>query len=70
MTPEEFQMHVVDTLARLDTKMTDLAGNGKPGRVNKLEESVEELKRVRWTTYGMLVGASTVASTIIRYVFK
>lgn len=54
MTNEEFQIHVVDALARLDTKMVDLSGNGKPGRVGKLEEDVDELKRAHWKGMGVL----------------
>jgi hypothetical protein len=70
MTPEEFQVHVIDTLARLDTKMETLVGNGQPGRVGRLEEQLEALKRARWTMGGIVVGAATVLSAIIHFIFK
>jgi hypothetical protein len=66
MTQDEFQMHVVDTLARLDTKVTDLAGNGKPGRVTELEKSVDSLRKFSW----LITGVVLTVSAIIHFVFK
>jgi hypothetical protein len=70
MNQDDFQDHVIDVLARLDTHMSDLVGNGQPGRVQKLETSVEELKKARWTLGGMIIGVSTSISTIIHFLFK
>jgi hypothetical protein len=66
LTPDEFQIHVVDSLARLDTKITSLIGNGQPGRVTRLESAVEELKKARWIVGGIIIGVSA----IIHFVFK
>ena len=35
---------IAPAIARLETQMTTLVGNGKPGRVTVLEEEVEALK--------------------------
>lgn len=37
MTPQEFEQHVIDSLARLETNMTALIGNGKAGRIDRIE---------------------------------
>lgn len=68
MSPDDFQTHVIDTLARLDTKMDTLVG--EDGRVTKLEEDVEDLKVARWTITGMATGISIVASSIVNFIFK
>jgi hypothetical protein len=70
MNAEEFQLHVVDKLASLHTKMESLVGNGQPGRIGKLEAAVEELKKARWTIGGLVLGVSTVASFLFHYIFK
>jgi hypothetical protein len=70
LTPDEFQTHVVDSLARLDTKMIDLVGNGQPGRITKLEVKVEDLQKARWTIGGMIVGITTAVSALIHFLFK
>lgn len=66
MTQEEFQLHVVDSLARLDTKMTDLAGNGKPGRVALLEKAVKRLEQFKY----LLLGGAIAVSALVHFVFK
>lgn len=66
MTQDDFQFHVVEALARLDTKMTSLVGNGKPGRVDQLEDKVDNLNKWRWITAG---GAGTI-SALIHFIFK
>jgi hypothetical protein len=67
MEQEEFQLHVVDSLARLETKMTDLIGNGKLGRVGTLERSVERLKKFAWLIGGALVTISAIIHFVFRY---
>jgi hypothetical protein len=70
MTSDEFQFHVVDALARLDTKMATLVGNGQPGRISILEVQVEALKRARWIAGGVITGITIVVSALIHFVFK
>jgi len=36
----DFQQHVIDSLARLETNMTSLIGNGKDGRIDKIEDKI------------------------------
>jgi hypothetical protein len=67
MTPEDFQTHVVDMLARLDTKMEDLIGNGKPGRVAKLEDEVKSINKWRWMIFGIVVALSAIIHFIFKY---
>lgn len=62
MNAEEFQLHVVDKLSSLNTKMETLIGNGQPGRIGKLENSVEDLKKARWSLAGTIGGITTLLS--------
>jgi hypothetical protein len=66
MTNDDFQTHVVDALARLDVKMTDLVGNGKPGRVAILEKTVSQLNKFKW----MIMGGAMFAGAAIHFIFK
>jgi hypothetical protein len=70
MTEVEFQLHVVEKLANLHTQMMTLVGNGQPGRISKLEQAVDDLKRARWTIGGAVLGISTTVTTIMHFVFK
>lgn len=38
-----FERHVVDSLARLETTMHSLVGNGQPGRIGLLEDKVNRV---------------------------
>jgi hypothetical protein len=67
MNTEDFQTHVVDALARLDTKVTDLVGNGQPGRVSRLEEKVDTINRWRWVIAGVVLSLSALVHFIFRY---
>jgi hypothetical protein len=67
---EQFQQHVSEALGRIEATLTSLAGNGQPGRVGRLEEDVEDLKKARWTIGGMVLGVSTGISTAIHFIFK
>ncbi len=40
-----FQSAVLEKLARLETKMDTLVGNGQPGRMKLVEDKVEKLER-------------------------
>jgi hypothetical protein len=66
MTDDQFKLHVVDALARVETKVTDLVGNGQPGRVTNLEAAVKKLQRFSW----IITGAVLAVSAIIHFVFK
>lgn len=66
MEHEEFQTKVVESLARLETHMTSLVGNGQKGRVTKLEEAVESLNRWRW----IIAGGVIVISAFVHFVFR
>lgn len=70
MTPEEFQLHVIDVLARLDENMESLVGNGQPGRVTKLEDKVEALQKERWYAGGVIAGGSAILGTVVHFLFK
>ena len=54
----------------MDAKLESLAGNGQPGRVGKLEDQVEDLKKARWTIGGMASGIAIAISTLIHFIFK
>jgi hypothetical protein len=53
-----------ERLARLETQMYGLVGNGQPGRIALLERAVEELKRWRWWVVGAAAGGAGVLSAI------
>ena len=56
-----------ERLARLETQMYSLVGNGQPGRIGLLERAVESLSRWRWWVVGAAAGASGVISVIAWY---
>jgi len=43
-----------DLLVRIATQMQDLAGNGQPGRVSRLESEVHRLDRWRYWMMGAI----------------
>jgi hypothetical protein len=53
-----------ERLARLETQMYSLVGNGQPGRIGLLERAVEELKRWRWWVVGAAAGSGAVISVL------
>ena len=63
---DEYKLHVIDALARLETNMQTLVGNGQPGRIGKLEGAVESLKK--WRYY--ISGGVLSISTLIHFFFK
>jgi len=63
---EDFRLMVVQKLSRLETLLTDLAGNGQPGRIQKLEEKVRVHDRLLW----MAVGAGMLAGWLLGFVVK
>ena len=67
MDTDKFQLHVVDSLARLETKMEDLSGNGKPGRVATLEKAVGTIKKYTYMTAGGVIAISALIHFIFRY---
>lgn len=70
MALDAYQDHVIDALARLETDMKRLVGNGQPGRISLIETDVETLKKGSWTLYGVIVGISATVSSIVHYLFK
>lgn len=54
-----------ERLATLDAGMYDLRGNGQPGRVSRLEKTVEELSQWKNWVLGIAAGISAVASTLV-----
>ncbi len=70
MSEAEFQRHVTDSLARLETKMDLLVGDdGAGGRLAQMDAEIESLKRHRWrqsgalSIIGGLVGAAITGLT-------
>lgn len=61
MSDPEFQRHVTDSLARLETKMTILVGeDGTGGRMASVEDRVSSLERHRWKQAGFLSAVSAI----------
>ena len=61
----DFEQHVTDSLARLETSMYSLIGNGQPGRIAQIERKVTAL------IVAVIILSSTVlgshAATIISW---
>lgn len=51
----EFETTVLSDLATLKAQMRALVGNGQPGRIRQLEDSVE--RHERWITRASGIGA-------------
>lgn len=52
-------MDMGERVATVESQMRELVGNGQPGRVTKVEKSVEKLNEFMWRILGA-VGALTV----------
>ncbi len=63
---EDFRLMVVQKLSRLETLLTDLAGNGRPGRIQRLEDRVRLHDRVLW----MATGAGALAGWLVREMLR
>lgn len=61
MTQMEFEQHVIDSLARLETNMTSLIGNGKAGRIDKLEAWLMRLAIGMGILAALTLGPSAIA---------
>ena len=54
-----------ERLAELETGMSDLRGNGQPGRMSQLETAVRELDRWQSWVIGITAGVSGIVSVIV-----
>jgi hypothetical protein len=59
---EDFRLMVVQKLARIETLLADLAGNGRPGRIQRIEDKLRLHDRVLW----MATGAGILAGWLLR----
>ena len=50
-------------IARLETQMKNLVGNGQPGRIAELERRVRKSEKYMW----MIAGAGIAAGWVARY---
>jgi len=64
MVDEVFQREVLDKLARLETKMDTLVGNGQMGRVKTSENKIEALEKseMRNSLHNRVVNAAISAT--------
>jgi hypothetical protein len=66
-------VHLSDTgerLAKLETHVEFLIGNGQPGRLTKLEANVNELIRWKLKTVGWGIGVRSVVSAVVAFVYQ
>jgi hypothetical protein len=59
---QDFRLLVVQKLTLLETMMADLAGNGQPGRIQRLEEKVRAHDRWFW----LMLGGGAVAGWLLQ----
>jgi hypothetical protein len=52
LSEQEFRLRVVKKLAKLETLLRGLTGNGRPGRIERLEERVRAHDRWLWSVAG------------------
>ncbi|MGH9396207.1 MAG: hypothetical protein ACRD18_05085 [Terriglobia bacterium] len=71
MEQREYQFHetVIAKLATLESMMRTLTGNGAPGRVDRLEQSVHKLEELNSRQTGIIVGVGGVVSFISGFLF-
>lgn len=62
----DFKLLVIQKLTLLETLMTSIAGNGQPGRLQKLEEKVHSHDRLFW----LLTGGGIVFGWILERLFN
>ena len=58
----DFRLLVIQKLTLLETMMADLAGNGRPGRIQQLEDKVRSHDRLFW----VLTGAGAVVGWLLQ----
>jgi hypothetical protein len=61
---QDFRLMIVSKLTRLETLLEDLAGNGQPGRIQRIEERLRAHDRWLWTS----AGAGLVAGWLLNRV--
>lgn len=54
-----------ERLSALETSSKALLGNGQPGRIGQLEESVKGLERWKWRVLGISTGGSAAVSAVL-----
>lgn len=61
--------------AALEVKVTELMGNGQPGKIRRIEENIEAHNKFMWTLFGLL-GAGSLGemaahgSQLLKLLFK
>ncbi|GGH10806.1 hypothetical protein [Silvibacterium dinghuense] len=63
-TYNDWAQEVAGRLAALETDMKSVVGNGRKGRLESIEEDLENIKNWRWRIAGISTGVSTVLSII------
>lgn len=58
-----------ERLARLETHVESLVGNGQPGRLTVAEKKISDLQQWRWTTTGIYIGISSLVSVATAFVY-
>ncbi|MBI1750475.1 MAG: hypothetical protein HY234_03645 [Acidobacteria bacterium] len=61
----DFRLLVVQKLTLLETMMIELAGNGQPGRIQRLEDKVRAHDRLFW----LMTGAGVVVGWLLQRIF-
>ena len=59
-----------ERLAKLETHVESLTGNGQPKRLTKLEANVNELIRWKLQSAGGSIGVSSVVSAVVALVYE
>lgn len=64
----DWKVEIAKQLAEHDTKITDVSGNGQPGRMTKAEEEISGLKRTKWIVVGWSTGVCGLLTVLFELV--
>jgi hypothetical protein len=60
----DFAREFGERVAKNETQIYSLIGNGQPGRMSRAESAIESLKQWRWKIVGIATGASSVVTVV------
>jgi hypothetical protein len=73
MDQQEFQLKVIESLAALKTQLTEVVGNGQPGRLGiietKVDQHAEDIAAAKGSvkTFGIIGGIVTLLLGVFEY---
>jgi len=63
-----FENEVLERLARIETHLGSLIGNGQPGRISHLEKKVRRHDRLLWVATGGALAIGYVVREVLQHI--